>query len=505
MIKDNPLTWKTVAGFTQSVLALRYDDPKPIPEHHNEMWALCTSDFPQVAIAAPRGSAKSTAVTFAYVICEALFEKAEHILILSANEELAIGFLNDIKVELQENEFLQDHPILGIKRFIKDRETEIIVEKKNGFRFRIIVKGAGQRMRGLKWERKRPSLVIADDLEDEETVLSDLQREKFRNWFFGVVKPIIRFGGKIRVVGTIMHMDSLLMRLMPPIKDPKTIHEPLKMYSHEPRSWRSILYRAHDEDFQNLLWPEMFPEERLRAIRQDFAENGMLDIYGQEYLNNPIDTTTAYFRKDDFLPMEPEHFEIRKTYYASGDLAITDNKRSAYTALGVAGLDAEGVLHLEDVRRGRWDSLEISDEIFSLASRFEPKGGIDTFRLEAENIQRSIGPYLYKRMHDEQNYINIDAKAPTKDKLARAQSIRARMRAGKVRFNKEADWYPDFEEELLHFPKWPYKDQVDMFAWLGLMLDDMIEAPTQEEWDEDVYEQEMDDFDEEGLCITTGY
>lgn len=495
------MSWKTIASFTQSVLALRYDDPKPIPDHHLEMWDLCTSEFPQVAIAAPRGSAKSTAVTFAYVLASVLFEEHEHVLILSANEELAAAYLAEIKIELQENEFLTDHPVLGIKKFIKERETEIVVEKKNGFRFRILVKGAGQRMRGIKWERKRPSLVVADDLEDEEIVSSQLQREKFRNWFFGVVKPIIRYGGKIRVVGTIMHMDSLLMRLMPPLKDPKTIQDPLRVYSHQNRAWRSVLYRAHDEAFDNLLWPEMFPEERLRAIRQDYADQGMLDIYGQEYLNNPIDTSTAYFRKDDFLPMDEEDFATFKTYYAAGDLAITENKRSAFTALGVGGIDANGILHLEDVRRGRWDSLQISDEIFSIAKRYS----IDIFRLESENIQRSIGPFLYKRMHDEQNYINIDAKSPTKDKLARAQSIRARMRAGKVKFNKNADWYPDFEEELLHFPKWPYKDQVDMFAWLGLMLDEMVEAPTMEQWEEDMYEDEWGEEDDLGICITTGY
>lgn len=499
--KANPLNWKKVAGFTQAVLALRFDDPKPIPQHHNEIWELCTSDHPQVAIAAPRGSAKSTAVTFSYVLAEVLFEQEDHVLILSANEELAAGFLAEIKVELQENEFLVNHPLLGVKRFIKERETEIVVEKRNGYRFRIIVKGAGQRMRGLKWERKRPGLVIADDLEDEEIVASQLQREKFRHWFFGVVKPIIRYKGKIRVVGTIMHMDSLLMRLMPPLKDPNTIVTPLKISSGDKRAWKSVLYKAHDENFDHLLWPEMYPKERLQLIRQDYADQGMLDIYGQEYLNNPIDQTTSYFKKEDFIAMTDEDFARRKTYYASGDLAITENKRSAYTALGIGGVDSDGILHLEEVRRGRWDSLQISDEIFLLANRY----AIDTFRLESENIQRSIGPFLYKRMQDEQTFINIDAKAPTKDKLARAQSIRARMRAGKVRFNKNADWYPDFEEELLHFPKWPYKDQVDMFAWLGLMLDDMIEAPTEEEWDEDAYNDEWDEYNEQGICITTGY
>ena len=868
----DPISWKTINGFTESVLAIRYDDPKPVPPHHLEMWELCTSENPQVAIAAPRGSAKSTAVTFAYVLASVLFEEHAHVLLISANEELASGFLNDIKVELQENEILQTHPALGIKKFIKERETEIIVEKHSGFRFRIIVKGAEQRMRGLKWERKRPSMVVChkkgtiveteygyhkveehptanevkkdgydvrvhglpyqervtpehrywgvkkyskqqckmidgkkyhhqeyttseedwieaqnldkvcyigqkidteiltpqpieydsrniverdekgrvitaeaiiinklypwfdqdefwwmvglwwgdghltkdrvgvtiadkqkdiigkrledylkknnkpfvivdkeeacyqllfsdralsrwlkkwkhgnsrkeapewvlkldhekqkniihgyidadgfvdyknqqvrltsihypgliqvqkilarlnvpssirhglepstviirgqllktqkkydlrfkenasilgydiqnqtrygiqkcfiengflwrkvketqyveedvfipikaeshtyntefglshncDDLEDEELVSSELRREKFRRWFYGAVKPIIRDGGKIRVVGTVMHMDSLLMRLMPPMKGKETVFTPLKMSTTEKRAWKSVLYRAHDEDFKNLLWPEMYSEERLRAIRKDFAEQGMLDVYGQEYLNDPIDQTTAYFRKEDFIPMEIEDFQRFKTFYCAGDLAITENKRSAFTALGAGGMDSDGVLHLEDVRRGRWDSLEISDEIFSLARRFEP----DTFRLEAENIQRSIGPFLFKRMDDEQHYINIDAKPPTKDKLARAQSIRARMRAGKVKFNKEAEWYADFEEELLHFPKWPYKDQVDMFAWMGLMLDEMTEAPTDEEYTEAWLEEEEEDFEYTGICNTTGY
>ena len=504
MTQQAPINWKTIAGFSQSILALRYDDPKPIPDFHYEIWAVCTSKEKQVAIAAPRGSAKSTAVTFAYAICSVLFEEDNHILILSANEELAIGFLNEIKIELVENEAIAGHPLLAIKKFIKDRENEIVVEKKNGYRFRIVVKGVGQRMRGLKWERKRPSLVIGDDMEDEDVVATDTQREKFKRWFYGVVKPILRDGGRIRVVGTIMHMDSLLMRLMPPLKDPDTIQTPLKVYTHKKRAWKSVLYRAHDESFDHLLWPEMLSKEKLKAIRQDYAEQGMLDIYGQEYLNNPIDTTTAYFRKDDFLPMRDEDFETQKVFYASGDLAITDNKRSAYTALGCAGIDSNGILHLIDVRRGRWDSLEISDEIFSLADRYD----IDTFRLESENIQKSIGPYLYKRMAETGShgkYINIDAKPPTKDKLARAQSIRARMRAGKVRFNKEAEWYPDFEEELLHFPKWPYKDQVDMFAWLGLMLDEMIEAPTEEEWEEEQYENEWNDYDDEGICTITGY
>lgn len=498
------LTAQAIQGFSESVLGARYDDPKPTPKHHIEIWEACCSDHPQVAIAAPRGSAKSTSITFAYVLACVLFREHQHVLILSSNEELASAFLNDIRLELQENETLIE--LFGVKRFIKERETEIIVELNGNYRFRIIVKGAEQRMRGMKWERKRPSLVVPDDIEDEELTASDLRREKFRRWFYGAVKPILRDGGKIRMSGTVMHLDSLLMRFMPPNKDPDTVHTPLKTYSTADRAWKSILYRAHSPDFKHVLWPEMYPESRLREIRRDFAEQGMLDVYGQEYLNDPIDETTSYFRKDDFLPMTELDFETAKMYYAAGDLAITQNKKSAFTALIIGGLDSQGTLHVVDMRRGRWDSLEIADEMFSIQERWE----LDAFRLESENIAKSIGPFIYNRMGRVvdgklQPYINLDASPPTKDKLARAQTIRAMMRAGRVKFNKESDWYADFEEELLHFPKWPYSDQVDSFAWLGLMLMEMSEAPTREEIEDEEWEYDHQQELELGASLVTGY
>lgn len=514
---------KTIQGFSETVLALRYDDPKPTPAHHIEMWDLCCSENPQVAIAAPRGSAKSTAVTFAYVLASILFREHSHVLILSANEELASGFLNDIKVEFNENETLCK--LFAFKKFTKERDTEIIGQMADGHRWRIIVKGAEQRMRGLKWERKRPSLVLPDDIEDEELVQSEQRRIKFRRWFYGAVKPILKDGGKIRMVGTIMHMDSLLMRFMPPRNSLYTVSTELRMFTESDpekikairdanpmstetpeRAWKSILYRAHNKDFTKLLWPSMYSAERLKTIRQDFAEQGMLDVYGQEYLNDPIDETTSYYKKADFLSIEQHHRTTRKIYYAACDLAITQNKRSAYTAIIVGGMDSDRILHIVDVRRERMDSLQIAEELFSVQDRWS----IDTFRMESENIQKAIGPFIYERMGRRRPdgslypFINIDAKNPTKDKEARGQTLRAMMRAGRVRFDKEADWYADLEEEVVHFPKWPTLDQADCLAWLALLVNDMVEAPTDSEAEDEEYEAEWDE-EVYGRNGTTGY
>jgi predicted phage terminase large subunit-like protein len=493
---------KAILGFSSIFLANRYDDPKPIPAFHEEMWAICSSSHPRVAIAAPRGHAKSTAITFAYALYLLMTRRSQHMLLISSNESLASSFLNDIKIELVENENLASY--FKFVGFDKEAESEIIGKFSDGTKFRVIVKGANQRMRGLKWERKRPDYVLCDDMEDEELVMNEVRRDKFENWFLGAVLPIIKSGGKIRVVGTIMHMDSLLESMMPPTKDIDTYTDGLRTYSKlgSKRHWFSIKYRAHDEEFTQILWPQQYDEELLRMTRQNYAQLGKLDIYGQEYLNYPIDPATSFFKRDDFLPMDENNLEAKKSYYIGVDLAISKEKRAAKSAIVVGGLDSEGFLNIVDVRRGQWDGLEIIEELFSVNQRWAP----ELIRIEEENIAKALGPFLYKTMDERQIYLPLYPGKPTKDKDQRAQSIRNRMRAGKVRFNKDAEWYPDFEEELVNYPKFPRVDQVDAYAWLGLTLEEMTEPATRQEEEDEQYEQMLEqDSGEFGRSAVTGY
>ena len=490
---------EVLAEFSNKYLLERYDDPKPTPECHIEWWALFLSDQSQVAIAAPRGHAKSTAITFAFAMFIFVYRVTRHLLLIGSNEDLASSFLNDIKIELQENDALRKD--FGIKAFKKDSESELIVQFHDGIKSRILAKGAGQRMRGLKWERKRPDYVLFDDMEDEEMVLNEGRRKKFREWFYGAVRPIVRAGGKIRGVGTIIGYDSFLERTMPSEKSKETVIEPLRTHSTKPSGWFSVKYRAHDPEYRELLWPEQFSEESLKAIRKEYAEMGMLDIYGQEYLNDPIDESQAYFRTSDFLPMKDTDQETRKSYYAAVDLAIGETERNAFSVIMVGGLDADGFLNIVDVRRGRWDGLQIVEELFSVQSRWD----IECFRVESENIAKSIGSFLFREMDERQEYLNIDDRPPTKDKDKRARSIQARTRAGKVKFDKEADWYPDLEEELSKYPKFAYKDQFDAFAWLGLMLEEMVNPLTDEEEAEVEYQEQYYQHMPTGRCAYTGY
>jgi len=496
-----------IEGFVGSCLAKRFDQPAPIPDAHREWWQLCTSSHPFVAIAAPRGFAKSTAITHSYVLACTLFRERSFILLISETEAQSILFLNDLKTELKDNSAI--HQLFGTPKFVKDAETDAIVQMPDGYTFRIMAKGSEQSLRGAKWNNKRPDLVICDDIESDEAVMNKERRDKFRRWFFGALIPVRSDNGIIRVVGTILHMDSMLERLMPEFqlqtkkKYLFLIEEPLKTYTNQSTGWKSVKYKAHDEDFSHLLWKEKKDEKELRKIRADYVSQGLPEVYSQEYLNIPIDDSVAYFKKGDFRDRSMDEQKRPLRYYISGDLAISQKDRADYTVFIVGGLDESGLLHIVNVVRARMHGLEIVDTIFALEHHYHP----EVFSMEDGQISKAIGPFLHEEMPKRNIYPIIHGLRPSVDKLTRARSIQARMRAGAVRFDKDADWYQTFEDECTRFPRDKHDDQVDAFAYLGLVLDKMVEAPTDKETADEIYQEEYahSGLLELGRSSLTGY
>lgn len=501
------LTAEVIEGFVGSVLAKRFDDPAAIPSAHREWWQLCTSPSRYVAIAAPRGFAKSTAITHSYVLATVLFRERKYVLLVSGTEAQSIQFLNDIKHELVDNDTIRQ--LFKIKGLVKDSETDIICEFEDGSQFRIQAKGSEQRLRGVKWSGKRPDLIICDDIEDDEQVMSKERREKFRRWFYGALIPALAQHGVIRVIGTILHMDALLERLMPEFqlqtrkKRAFLNIDPLKTWTDHPTAWKSVKYRAHSDNFEHLLWPDRITKEFLLDKRQQYVDQGLPDVYSQEYLNIPLDENLAFFKKGDFRDRDTGDADKAFRYYIAADLAISERDKADYSAFVVGGMDEHGILHIVNVVRERMNALEIIETILALEKNYRP----EVFAIEEGQITKAIGPFLYEEMPRRGVFPNIIGVKPSVDKMMRARSIQARMRARAVKFDKSADWYQMFEDECVRFPRDKHDDQVDAFAYLGLILDKMVEAPTEAEIKEEEYADELESsgFYESGRSLTTGY
>ena len=479
-----------ITGFVTSFLLNRYDNPVNIPEFHKQVWDICTSGKKKIAIAAPRSHAKSTAVTHALTLYLFLFRIKKYGIIVSDTESQASQFLGDIKTELLENESIRR--LFHIKeRLVKDSVTDIVVEFEDGEKFRIQALGAGQKVRGRKWGNKRPDYIICDDLENDEMVENDDIRERFRNWVFRALIPSLSKYGLFIIVGTILHEDSVLMRL---IKN---------------KSWTSKLYQAHKDfnDFSEILWPEQWPETELRKIRQNYIDDGYPEGYASEYLNDPTASSESYFKKEDFKDLEDGMRELATNNYAGVDLAISDADRAAYTVIVVGGMDEYKRLIVKHVLRFRGDANDILTNMFEIQKLYN----IQLWKVEEGQIRKTLQSEMYSRMQTSGIYLNVpNGAVPTKDKRSRARAIQARLRAGGVYFDKSAPWYPVLEHEMLKFPKGTYKDQVDALAWLGIAINELAEAASPSEQYEEDYEDEMriwheSDIGNSGRNYITGY
>ena len=503
------LTAEVLEGFVNTVLRKNFDDPADTGEFQREIWRYVCSKDTKVAIAAPRSHAKSTIVTHAYVLGVVLFREESYVVIVSDTVGQSVQFLGDIKKELVDNEDLRN--LFGVKEFLKDTEDDLICNMEDGHLFRIQAKGSEQKLRGLKWKNRRPGLIVGDDMENDEIVMNRDRRLKFKRWFYGALLPALSDKGKIRIVGTILHLDSLLENLMPDslLKTIKNGHkllirEDLKEYTDAKLPWKSIKYRAHTDDFSKILWPEKKSIAEFKSSKEDYTRQGLADVYSQEMLNIPLDEAHSFFKKEDFVPMRLDDRKKTMVYYVTCDLAVSQSQKADYSAFCVCGMDDEGRLFLVHTLKERMDSLEIVNTMLAMQKTYKPV----LFGVEKGVIQKSIGPYLNTEMLARNEYINLVLIAPTADKLTRAGSIQARMRAGAVRFDKETDWYQPFEDELMRFPRDKHDDQVDAWAYMGLMLDKMWEAPTDKEIDDEEYRYMKHKYETDemvGRSQITGY
>jgi hypothetical protein len=227
-----------IHGFSGGLLSKGFDEPSPTPEAHLEWWGMCCSDHKFVAIAAPRGHAKTTAITKTYTLAAVLFREHDFVLLISDTYNQACLFLGEIKRELIQNDDLVE--LFGLKReFVVDRENDIIVEAEDGHQFRIIALGSEQKVRGLLWNGRRPNLIVGDDLENDEIVMNPERRDKFGKWIYNALLPCLSERGKARIVGTILHLGSFLEGRMPKDTSENSVHSDLsvKMKDEFDGSW----------------------------------------------------------------------------------------------------------------------------------------------------------------------------------------------------------------------------------------------------------------------------
>jgi len=216
---------------------------EPSPMHEalaTELERMAGDRGSRMAVAAPRGHAKSTLVTLGYVLWCVVYRRESFIVIASDTADQAQDHLAHIKAELEGNErLIEDFPEAcelppgSGTRPPATRWRRDDIATRHGVR--VYAVGSGQRLRGKRHQHARPTLIILDDVENEESVRSQEQRQQKTEWFTSTVTKAGTAWTNIVLVGTVLHSDSLLANALDPCRMP---------------GWRGMRFRAV------IRWPE---------------------------------------------------------------------------------------------------------------------------------------------------------------------------------------------------------------------------------------------------------
>jgi hypothetical protein len=164
----------------------------------------------RLALIAPRDSAKTTWLSFAYPLYCAVTGWQRYIVLVADTAEQARRYLAAIKRELEQNALLLQRYPTAAGRGTAWKVNRILL--RSGVEIEAL--GTGQNIRGRKNAQTRPTLVVVDDPQDRRKVSSPAQRTADWGWF---TQDLLNVGSPdtiYLVAGTSLHREALVDRLL---------------------------------------------------------------------------------------------------------------------------------------------------------------------------------------------------------------------------------------------------------------------------------------------------
>lgn len=421
----------------------------PSPLHHALSDSLVNSDR-STALAFPREFGKSTFVWEAMASWNILHQRYRYIMYIASTATIAEDALTNVKTAIT------SHPILsGIIEVVKSTKNQFFF-KINGKSFFYACYGAGQQLRGKRFERYRPDLVIMDDLETTEQVRSEDQRKKLKDWFWADVIPLGK-EARFFYVGTMLHEDCLLAELIDNPPEEHTTGLP----------WQTFRYGVVDELTGDPTWPEKYDESWITMTRKKYIVNGMLYRFNTEYMN------IAVARED--RTFDPEQLR----YYNEAQLAVARNGGMDIitivdpglrpegdhdpTVIWTSAMDSLGQMWILDVVRKRMAFHDILQEVIDAYRQWNPR------RVLIEAVQGQV--YLLQELehgHNPENVVipveKIDGKQVQMGKV-RIYQVEKMFHERKILIPASAVWLADYIDELVSFPRGKHDDILDCNAY----------------------------------------
>ncbi|OQY03197.1 MAG: hypothetical protein B6I20_05615 [Bacteroidetes bacterium 4572_117] len=249
-----------------------------------------------------------------------------YMVIIGNNEDKAKILQSDLQAEFTANHRLQHD--FGEQKINGSWEKGYFITK-NGFVCKAI--GSGQDVRGLRMQNRRPDYIVADDLEDKDTLKNPKRQDEIANWLLTAVIPTMD-GHRARFI---MANNLFAPRMI------QTVLETLmpSIFIHRVDAYDTATYEP--------AWKAKYNKEYWKDIETEIGKLSAL----AEYCNQPH-IEGKVFKKEqiNFLKKYPKlnHFKVIVGHW---DIAYAGTKTGDYNAVRVWGLKESSFYYIQSFVR----------------------------------------------------------------------------------------------------------------------------------------------------------
>lgn len=310
-------------------------------------------------------------------------------------------------------------------------------------------------------------MIIDDPIKNAEEAMSEVNREKQKDWWLTTARTRLEPGAVVIVLMTRWHEDDLggqMLRLSEDGGDPvREIRLPALAMADDP------LGRELGEP----LWPERYTKSYLENSRTTMGaywfsamfqgsptpdEGG---IFNREYFRYFEVTAGQVILDTATGKREYPAVDCQKVSYV--DLAASEKSTGDYTVLTEAWVTPDKDLLIMNVTR---DRIPGPDQ-----PQFFEDHYVGRLKVESIGYQSTMVKALLRKG------LPVEPVYPDKDKVTRASAAGALYRGGKIYHRRGAEWLTELELEMLAFPAGEHDDQVDTIAYAAKDLPSINTKP----------------------------
>lgn len=393
---------------------------------------------------------KSTIITFGLTIQDILNDPELTFGFFSHTRPISKQFLRQIKWEFERNENLKawfpdvlwQNPH---KEAPKWSEDDGIIVRRTGNPKEATIEAWGL-VDGQPTSKHFKRMVYDDVVTRESVTTAEMIKKVTEAWELS--RNLASEGGQSRYAGTRYHFND-------------TYAEMLK------RGITPRIYPATVDGTADGV-PVLMSRERLAEKRLE-----MQDTFAAQMLLSPRLDKDAYFKREWFkwyrLGKHPQNCRT----YGGSDYAVT-SAGGDWTVHGVCAVSPDDDIYIIDWWRKQTDSDVWVDAFIDLGAKHKPL----LWGEEAGQINKSLGPFIDKRMRERRTYFRRQQFPSVADKATRCRAFQARAAMGKVYLPEDAPWIDDLMMEILRFPLSDHDDQIDVLGLFGRILDQMVGGRT---------------------------